>query len=81
MGEGLQRAFAATARTRLAEGDLKFLRKLFSWQGAATSQELGPQTSQDDNRARQKCKRNGLVTFDGHYWRLTDIGRAVIFTD
>jgi hypothetical protein len=44
----------------------------------ATPQNLGPQTSQDENRARQKCKRKGLVTYEGGYWRTTDLGRQVL---
>ena len=80
MGAGLQRAFAAAAATRLNEVDWKFLRALRRWQGVASSRDLGPQTSQDENRARQKCKRMGLVTYDGGndgYWRLTEQGRMV----
>lgn len=80
MGEGMQRAQAEVKKTQLVEGDIKFLRELLRWTGAATPRELGPQTSQDENRARQKCKRLGLVTYDGGYWRLTDAGRLVIAT-
>ncbi len=78
MGEGLQRAFAATIATQLDEGCLKFLRALARWQHVASPQDLGPQTSQDENRARQKCKRKGLVTYEGGYWRTTDLGRQVL---
>lgn len=63
------------------EGCLKFLRALARWQGVASPQDLGPQTSQDENRARQKCKRRGWVTYDGGnvgYWRLTDAGREAL---
>lgn len=80
MAEGLQRACAATKKTCLVDGDIKFLCHLLSWQGIATPQDLGPQTSQDENRARQKCKRLGLVTYEGGYWRLTPQGRLVIAT-
>lgn len=59
------------------EGCLKFLRALARWQGIASPQDLGPQTSQDENRARQKCKRRGWVTYDG-YWRMTDAGREAL---
>jgi hypothetical protein len=53
------------------EKQMEFLRKLKRWDGAATPQELGPQISQDDNR-------HGLVTYDGHYWRLTETGHAIL---
>lgn len=62
----------------LDEGQVQFLRALHSWQDVASSQNLGPQTSQDENRARQKCKRQGLVTFSGGYWRMTDAGRKAL---
>lgn len=62
-----------TQRTTPAQKE--FLRRLMSWQGVATTDELGPQTSQADNSARQTCKRRGWVTFDRYYWRITDIGR------
>lgn len=55
-----------------------FLRELLRWKGAATARELGPQTSQEENSARQRCKRRGWVTFDRHYWRITDAGRAAL---
>jgi hypothetical protein len=78
MGNGMKRAFAAAMATRLNAGDLAFLRELDRWQGVASVRDLGPQNSQDQNRARQKCKRMGLVTFDKYYWRMTDDGRAII---
>lgn len=78
MGAGLQRAFAATITTQLDEGCFKFLRELARWQHVASPQNLSPQTSQDENRARQKCKRKGLVTYEGGYWRTTDLGRQVL---
>lgn len=61
------------------EGCLKFMSRLSLWGGVASSQDLGPQTSQDQNRARQKCKRRGWVTYDyDGYWRLTDSGKAAL---
>lgn len=78
VGEGLMRAKAATIATQLNDGDFKFLRALARWQHVASSQDIGPQTSQDENRARQKCKRKGLVTFEDGYWRTTDLGRLVL---
>lgn len=78
MGAGLQRAFGAAAATNLTAEQVKFLRLLFIWEGVATSRELGPQTKQEENSARQRCKRQGLVTYSGGYWKLTDIGRAAL---
>jgi coproporphyrinogen III oxidase-like Fe-S oxidoreductase len=66
-----QRALEAGARARQ-----EFLAALLRWQGVASSKELGPQTSQVENSARQTCKRRGWVTFDKFYWRITDDGRA-----
>lgn len=56
----------------------KFLVRLQQWNGVATTGELGPQTSQAENSARQTCKRRGWVTFDRYYWRITDLGRAAL---
>jgi hypothetical protein len=53
---------------------LAFMRALSRWQGVATTSELGPQTSQADNSARQTCRRRGWVTFDRYHWRMTDAG-------
>jgi hypothetical protein len=64
-----------TKVTNLDDGCLRFLRSLARWQHIASPQDLGPQISQDENRARQRCKRNGLVTYEGGYWRTTDLGR------
>lgn len=60
------------------EAQERFMRNLVSWRGAATTGELGPQTSQADNAARQTCKRRGWVTFDRYYWRITDSGRDAL---
>lgn len=57
---------------------INFMANLKRWGGTATSQELGPQTCQADNSARQTCKRRGWVTFDKYYWRLTDAGRDAL---
>jgi len=74
---GLMRAKAAAVASRLSEGDHNFMRLMRQWDWVASPYDLGPQTSQDENRARQRCKRNGLVTFDGHYWRATELGKHV----
>ncbi len=55
-----------------------FLACLVDWTGAATPTELSPQISNKENSARQSCKRKGWVTFDRHYWRITDSGRAAL---
>ena len=55
-----------------------FLANLKDRDGCATAQKLGPQISQKENSARQTCKRRGWVTFDRHYWRLTDAGREAL---
>lgn len=69
---------ASEIATQLDEGCFGFLRELAKWQHIASPQNLGPQTSQDENRARQKCKRRGLVEYSGGYWRTTDLGRQVL---
>ena len=79
MGQGMQRAFAAAKATQpMNEEQQKFLRELLRWEGAASPRDLGPQTSQAQNAARQTCKRRGWVTCDRHYWRITDAGRAAL---
>lgn len=58
-----------------------FLRELMRWGGIASATNLGPQTRQAENSARQTCKRRGYVTYDGGsngYWRITDAGRAAL---
>ena len=62
----------------LTTTQLAFLRKLAQWQGVASPQDIGPQTSQEENSARQRCKRQGLVTYENGYWRLTDQGREYL---
>jgi hypothetical protein len=78
MGEGLQRARAASIGIQLDEGCFRFLRELARWQHIASPQDLGTQMHQDQNRARKTCKRKGLVTFEGGYWRTTDLGKKVL---
>lgn len=62
------------ARTGMKAEHVHFLRELWRWGGVASSRDLGPQTSQRENSARQTCKRRGWVTYEGGYWRLTDFG-------
>jgi hypothetical protein len=54
----------------------QFMRRLMEWGGVADRFDLGPQTSQAENAARQWCKRKGWVTFEDGYWRITDAGCA-----
>lgn len=77
MGEGLTRVFGAALAGNLTAEQVSFLRKLAAWNGVASPQDIGPQTSQAENGARQKCKRQKLVTYEDGYWRLTDLGRVV----
>lgn len=76
MGEGLTRAMGASLATQLKPSQAKFLRDLAAWSGVASARDLGPQTSQEENSARQRCKRLNLVTYEGGYWRMTNIGWA-----
>lgn len=59
----------------MTKAQAEFLRQLLRWEGIATTQDLGPQTKQIENSARQTCRRRGWVLFDRHYWRITDAGR------
>lgn len=62
----------------------RFLGLLWRWQGVASSRDLGPQTSQAQNSARQTCRRRGWVTYDGGndgYWRMTEEGRTAYQAD
>jgi hypothetical protein len=52
----------------------KFMHELMGWGGVADRMNLGPQTAQVENSARQYCKRKGWVIFEGGYWRITDAG-------
>ncbi len=77
MGAGLRRATAAAIATNLTDEDRNFLRAIVQYSGAATPREC-PSASRPQDRARQKCKRLGLVTYEGGYWRITDLGRAIL---
>jgi hypothetical protein len=63
---------------KVTEAQRTFLRDLLKWGGAATSQEIGPIVYRSEDAARRTCKRRGYVTFDKHYWRITDLGRAAL---
>jgi hypothetical protein len=66
----------------LTEVQRRFLRELVKWGGVATPREIGPQTSQEQNSARQTCKRRQWVTFErGGYWRITEAGRNALARD
>jgi hypothetical protein len=62
-----------TERERQGERNT-FMHRLKEWGGAADRWNLGPQTSQAENAARQYCKRKGWVIFEGGYWRITQAG-------
>lgn len=53
---------------------VRFLRKIVSYSGAATSRECGL-ASREEDRSRQKARRFGLARFKDGYWRITDEGR------
>lgn len=55
-----------------------FLHTLAKREGMATPHQLGILADREQDRARQKCRRQGLVEFAGGYWRLTDKGREAI---
>jgi hypothetical protein len=57
------------------EAQCHFLRTLAQWGGIATSRQLGIFVDREQDRARQKCRRQGLVTFEGGFWRVTEKGR------
>jgi hypothetical protein len=58
---------------------IRFLRELVAYDGAAKPYELQPPT-RTDNSARRKCKREGLATFEGGCWHITDEGRATLYS-
>ncbi|MCJ2087658.1 hypothetical protein MKK88_16950 [Methylobacterium sp. E-005] len=87
MGDGLKRAFAATARTRwdgkLTPEMLKFLKALAPYTVPQTRGNVGCVINRADDRARQKCKQLGLVGYDqredGKWgWQITPHGRAAL---
>ena len=56
----------------------RFMNELRSWDGVASSRDLGPQISQKENSARQFCKRRGWVVYTEGYWRITTKGYQMI---
>jgi hypothetical protein len=60
------------------EAQCRFLRTLAQWGGIATSRQLVIFVDREQDRARQKCRRQGLVTFEGGFWRVTEKGREAI---
>lgn len=58
--------------------DNRFLMELRKWSDVATSRELGFVVDRNQDRARQRCKRKGLVIFEAGYWCLTDAGRNAL---
>lgn len=63
---------------KLSDSARRFLGELVRWGGVASPQDLGPQTSQSENAARQTCKRRGYVSFNGGYWNITPAGRRAL---
>jgi hypothetical protein len=63
---------------RMTPEQKNFLVKLMRWDGCASPRDLGPQTSQTENSARQSCKRRGWAFYQEGYWRITDYGRDVL---
>ena len=63
---------------RLTEAQRKFLHRLVVAGGVAHPREIGPQTSQEMNSARQRCKRRGWVKFALGHWCITDAGRSLL---
>ena len=50
------------------------LKRILAHGGAAKSGDCGGSDRKWD-RAKRKAKRQGLIVFDGAYWRITDEGR------
>lgn len=68
------------ARTKPGEeisaAEIEFLRRLRVWQGVATHENLGVAGNKNETRICTRCKHKGFVTYDGGYWRITDLGNA-----
>lgn len=87
MAEGLKRASQAAARTRwdgaLSPEMTRFLKALAPFTEPQLRGKVGCVITRADDRARQKCKRLGLVGFDqrgdGKWgWQITEAGRLAI---
>lgn len=90
MGDGLKRAFAAAKTTQVRDDDVVPLRAFlhainFDWEGVASPDELRrsirdrtPIADRTQDRVRRLAKRNGWVTYQGGYWRISDAGRAAL---
>lgn len=63
---------------KLTEAQRKFMTRLVKFGGVATARELGPQMTQEDNSARQRCKRCGWVIYNIGCWQITEAGRALL---
>lgn len=86
MGDGLKRAFAATARTRADARLMPEMRRFLgalSSEGIRTPRELSVPASYAQSLARQQCQKFGyawmITREDGkRAWQLTDAGRAAL---
>lgn len=65
----------------MTEAQRDFLDRLVSGGGHASLRELGPQTSQEQNSARQTCKRRGWARYSNGAWFITEAGRAALLMD
>jgi hypothetical protein len=78
MGDGLKRAFAAAARSRLAlsERELDFLRRLRDGERLRLA-------DYEEDRVRQRLRKAGLaqVLQAPRRWVITDAGRAALSTN
>ena len=63
---------------RLTEAQRRFMVRLERLGGFASLTELGPQMTQEENSARQRCRRRGWVIFSAGYWRMTPAGRSLL---
>lgn len=79
MGDGLKRANAAARASRapLSAREVVFLRRLAEHDGICDRSQL-PAASWEEDKARQRCRRLGLASYAGGYWRLSEAGRAEI---
>jgi hypothetical protein len=90
MGDGLKRAFAATARTRwdgrLSDGMRSFLRALAEHEGPVSAQKLSEPASPQQAHPRRRCLELGLAIrptcSDGRRrWQITGHGRDALLRE
>lgn len=59
------------------KSDLSFLTNIVAAGNKAVRAQLAPATRQED-RARQRCRRLGLVEYAAPFWKITAAGIAAI---